>query len=227
MFNQYNLKARIFPTIICAIPILLFQYFFLSEKISIFLTFLGNLKFAGDFTISIVILYFVSQINRLFSKTFFEKKEIYMPTTDFLLISNSEYSNEYKVKIYEKLEKDFGLKLPIEKEQKENEIYSRKRISEIMSLARKKVGSGKLLLQHNIEYGFWRNLIGGTIFAVLFSGITTYFSYSESNKTLLFVSIILLIIYLLILIFNKFIIGRFGKMYARVLIQEYMGMKLE
>jgi hypothetical protein len=227
MFNQYNLQARIFPTIICAIPILLFQYFFLSEEISIFLVFLGKLKIAGDITISIVILYFVSQINRFFSKTFFEKEEIYMPTTDFLLISNSEYSNEYKVKIYEKLEKDFGLKLPIEKEQKKNEINSRKRISEIMSLARKKVGSGKLLLQHNIEYGFWRNLIGGTIFAVLFSGITTYFSYSESNKTLLFVSIILLIIYLLILIFNKFIIGRFGKMYARVLIQEYMGMKLE
>ena len=227
MFNQYNLKARIFPTIICAIPILLFQYFFISEEISIFLTFLENLKFAGNITISIVILYFVSQINRFFSKTFFEKEEIYMPTTDFLLISNSEYSNEYKVKIYEKLEKDFGLKLPIEKEQKKNEINSRKRISEIMSLARKKVGNGKLLLQHNIEYGFWRNLIGGTIFAVLFSGITTYFSYTESNKTLFFVSIILLIFYLLILIFNKFIIGRFGKMYARVLIQEYMGMKLE
>ncbi len=94
-----------------------------------------------------------------------------------------------------------------------------------MSLARKKVGSGKLLLQHNIEYGFWRNLIGGTIFAVLFSGITTYYSHAENNKTLFFVSIILLIFYLLILIFNKFIIGRFGKMYARVLIQEYMGMK--
>jgi hypothetical protein len=227
MFNQYNLQARIFPTIICAIPILLFQYFFLSEEISIFLVFLGNLKFAGDVTISIVILYFVSQINRFFSKTFFEKEEIYMPTTDFLLFSNSEYSNEYKVKIYEKLEKDFGLKLPIEKEQKKNEIYSRKRISEIMSLARNKVGSGKLLLQHNIEYGFWRNLIGGTIFAVLFSGITTYFSYTESNKTLFFVSIILLIFYLLILIFNKFIIGRFGKMYAKVLIQEYMRMKIE
>jgi len=227
MFNQYNLQARFFPTIICAIPILLFQYFFLSEEISIFIAFLGNLKFVGDFTISTVILYFVSQINRFFSKTFFEKEEIYMPTTDFLLISNSEYSNEYKVKIYEKLEKDFGLKLPIEKEQKENEIYSRKRISEIMSLARKKVGSGKLLLQHNIEYGFWRNLIGGTIFAVLFSGITTYYSHAEGNKTLFFVSIILLIFYLLILIFNKFIIGRFGKMYARVLIQEYMEMKLE
>jgi len=194
MFNQYNLKARIFPTIICAIPILFFQYFFLSQEISIFLEFLGNLKFTGflgnlkftgDFTITIVILYFVSQINRFFSKTFFEKEEIYMPTTDFLLISNSEYSNEYKVKIYEKLEKDFGLKLPIEKEQKKNEINSRKRISEIMSLARKKVGSGKLLLQHNIEYGFWRNLIGGTIFAVLFSGInltdilSTYFNLQQ------------------------------------------------
>jgi len=134
MYNQYNLKARIFPAVICAIPILLFQYFFLSEEISFFLAFLGNLKFTGDFTITIVILYFVSQINRFFSKTFFEKEEIYMPTTDFLLISNSEYSNEYKIKIYEKLEKDFGLKLPIEKEQKKNEINSRKRISEIMSL---------------------------------------------------------------------------------------------
>lgn len=226
MFNQYNLQARIAPAIICAIPILLFQYFFLSQEISNFLVFLGNLKFAGDFTISIVILYFISQVNRYFSKTFFEKEEIYMPTTDFLLISNSEYSNEYKVKIYKKLEKDFGLKLPIEKEQKENEINSRKRISEIMSLARKKVGSGKLLLQHNIEYGFWRNLIGGTIFAALFSGITTYFSYTESNKALFFISIILLIFYLFIFIFNKIIIGRFGKMYARVLIQEYMGMKL-
>ncbi|HAJ33921.1 MAG TPA: hypothetical protein DCK79_11330 [Candidatus Atribacteria bacterium] len=87
-----------------------------------------------------------------------------------------------------------------------------------MSLARKKVGSGKLLLQHNIEYGFWRNLIGGTIISVLFSGITTYFSYVENNKTLFIASIILLVIYLLILICNKFIINSFGKMYVRVLI---------
>ena len=226
MFNQYNLQARIAPAIICAIPILLFQYFFLSQEISIFIAFLGNLKFAGNLTISIVILYFLSQINRYLSKTFFEKEKIYIPTTDFLLFSNSEYSNEYKIKIYEKLEKDFGLKLPIEKEQKENEINSRKRISEIISLVRRKVGNGKLLLQHNIEYGFWRNLIGGSIISVLFSGITTYFSYAENNKTLFIASIILLIIYLLILICNKFIIDSFGKMYARVLIQEYMGMKL-
>lgn len=226
MFNQYNLQARIAPAIICAIPILLFQYFFLSQEISIFIAFLGNLKFAGNLTISIVILYFLSQINRYFSKTFFEKEKIYIPTTEFLLFSNSEYSNEYKIKIYEKLEKDFGLKLPTEKEQKKNEINSRKRISEIISLVRRKIGNGKLLLQHNIEYGFWRNLIGGTIISIIFSGITTYFSYAENNTTLFIASIILLIIYLLILICNKFILDSFGKMYARVLVQEYMGMKL-
>lgn len=224
MFNKYNIQARIYPTILCAIPILLFQYFFLNQEISNFLDFLGNLKFAGDITISVVILYFISQINRFISKTYFEKEEIYMPTTDLLLLSNSEYSKEYKQKIYQKLEKDFNLQTPTTKDQKENELNSRKRIAEIMSLTRKKVGTGKLLLQHNIEYGFWRKFIGGSIWAILFSGINIYFSFMQLNKPILIVSIMLLILYLIILILNKFIIGKTGKMYARVLIQEYMEM---
>ncbi len=222
MFNKYTREARFFPTIISAIPILLFQYSFFNKEISDFLVFLGNIEIAGNITISIVVLYFVSQLNRFISKTFFEKEEIYMPTTDFLLFQNSEYSKEYKKNIYEKLEKDFDIKLPSKLSQEEDELNSRKRISEAMSLARKKVGNGKLLLQHNIEYGFWRNLSGGSILAILFSGITAHLSFAQDKNTIFAVSFILLSIFSIILIFNKFFIDRVGKLYARVLIQEYM-----
>ena len=49
---------------------------------------MGSLKFVGDITISIVILYFFSQTNRLIAKSFFEKSETFLPTTDFLFFSN-------------------------------------------------------------------------------------------------------------------------------------------
>ena len=225
MFNKYTREARFFPTIISAIPILLFQYAFFNKEISDFLAFLGNIEIVGDITISIVILYFVAQMNRFISKIFFEKKEIYMPTTDFLLFQNFEYSKEYKKKIYEKLEKDFDIKLPSKSSQEKDELNARKRISETMSLARKKIGNGKLLLQHNIEYGFWRNLSGGSILAILFSGIITYLSFTQNKDTILIISIILLLGFLVILIFNRFFIDRVGKLYARVLIQEYMEQK--
>ncbi len=220
--NKYQLYARIIPSILSSIPALLFQYFFLNQEIANFLQFLGGLNFIGNITISIVILYFLSQTNRLIAKNFFEKEEIYMPTTDFLLFSNPEYSKEYKQEIYKKIQNDLNIQFPTEREQNENELNSRKRIAEAMSLVRKKVGSGKLLLQHNIEYGFWRNLIGGTFFGIFFSGLDVYFALTQSDNSILTLSIILLIVYLILLFSNKYIIQKVGALYARVLIQEYM-----
>lgn len=225
MFNKYIIQARIFPAILCTIPIFIFQYSFLNQEVLTLLQYLENLRFVGDITISIALIYFVSQTNRFIAKTFFEKDEIHMPTTDFLLYSNLEYSHEYKQIIYKKLQDEFNLQLPTEKEQNENELNARKRIAESMSLARKKVDLGKILLQHNIEYGFWRNFIGGTIFAILFSGLDIYFSFLQSNKTILTISTMLLFIYLIILFSNKFITNKVGKIYAKVLIQEYMELK--
>ncbi len=219
---KYQLYARIVPSILSSIPALLYQYFFLNQEIANFLQFLDSLKFIGDITISIVILYFISQTNRLIAKKLFEKKEIYLPTTNFLLFSNQEYSKEYKQKIYEKIQHTFDIRLPTKNEQEKNEMNSRKRIAEAMSLVRKRIGNGKLLLQHNIEYGFWRNLIGGTIFAIIFSGMDAYFAYIQSNASILVLSISLLIVYSIPLFLNKYIIQKVSALYARTLIQEYM-----
>jgi hypothetical protein len=222
MFNEYDMKARIFPAILCTIPVLVFQYYFFSQEVLIFLQYLGNLQFSGNITISIVLIYFVSQLNIIISKTFFQKDESYMPTTNILLFSDSEYSREYKQVIYKRLQDEFNLQLPTKKDQNENELNARKRIAEIMSLARKRIGSGKLLLNHNIIYGFWRNFIGGTPISILISGLGIYFSYLQSNETALMISILLFLIYSIILFLNKFIIDNVGKSYANVLIQEYM-----
>ena len=56
---------------------------------------------------------------------------------------------------------DFDITLLPEDQEKEKEEEARKKIVEAMSLIRAKVKDGRLLLQHNIEYGFVRNLIGG------------------------------------------------------------------
>jgi hypothetical protein len=220
--NSYQIYARFFPTVISAIPALLFQYFFLNTEISNFFQFLIGLTIIGNLTISIAILYLFSQVNRILAKILFEKKEIFMPTTNSLFFSNPEYSNEYKNMIYDKIWKDFSMKLPSSEEQITNEINSRRRISEAISLVRKKVGSGTLLLQHNTEYGFWRNLIGGAIISGLFSLIDIYFAFLQSDIAILVISILFLLGNLILIIFNKFIINKLGELYARVLIQEYM-----
>ncbi len=222
--NKYTLYARIIPTLICSIPALLFQYFFLDQEIANFIGFLGNLEFIGDITLSIAIIYGLSQVNRLIAKIFFEQEEAYMPTTNFLLFSNSEYTKDHKQKIYKKIQKDFDIQLPSEKEQNKNELKSRKQIAEAMSLVRRKVGSGKLLLQHNIEYGFWRNFIGSTLFAIFFSITDFYLAFSQSKNSIFNLSIVLLFVYLVPLIFHKNIIRKVGYLYAKVLIQEYLGM---
>lgn len=219
--NTYQIYARLFPGIISVIPALVFQYFFVNPEIADFLSYLGNIKFIGEVTVSIVLLYLFIQLNRLISKTYFEREEIFMPTTEMLLFSNNEYSGEYKHKIYEKIQNDFSLHLPSANEQRIDEINSRRRIAEAISLIRGKVGTGRLLLQHNREYGFWRNLIGGAPISSLIAGIDMIFSIMRSDYTLLAFCSLFLLGNLILLIFNKQILGKVGKLYAKVLIQEY------
>jgi len=56
----------------------------------------------------------------------------------------------------------------------DHNITARKKIVEAVSIMREKVMDGHLLLQHNIEYGLWRNLIEGSTFALLISIINCY-----------------------------------------------------
>lgn len=226
-FDRYNLEARFLPTIIASLPF--FVLYFLNHKLNDFCKFIFSIKIIADISISVAFLILLAFIGRAISKDIFENwwfksDETKMPTTDFLLYSNSEYSNQFKNKIHQKVKNDFKIKIPSNEDELKNEYNSRKIISEAVSLIRNALKNGRLLLERNIEYGFIRNLIGCSVIAVMVSilNIIIFFQITF-NHIVLILSISMTILYSFPLIFSKILIKKHGKRYARTLFQEYIG----
>ncbi len=219
-FNEYYLKARVFPALITAIPFVLLKHNLLDQHFDFSLT---QLIF-GDVSILIVLIYLFSQLNRYISKSIFENKTDF-PTDRNLLPSNPTLSQQYRAQLAQKILKDFGLELP-NLEDEENDYASTKiRIREIVNLIINKTRNGHLLLQHNIEYGFVRNFLGGSAVASLMSIFNILLFFIQSKYDLAIISIILLVIYASIIAMHKKILEHYGKEYAQILFREYLGAK--
>lgn len=228
IFNSYNRPARIYPAIPCIIPVLIIYFYFLNNAIGDFVLFTkGFLKIAGVITVPSLAVFFFAHFGRSVGKFLYEricfKNQLFMPTTNYLLHSNDKYSDDYKNSIYNKIKANFNLELLSKEEEKDNETLARKKIVEAVGLIREKVKNGRLLLQYNIEYGFYRNLIGGSAIALLLSIFNWYFfAYIKSNDTAVFISTICIILYSIPVIFSKKIIKHHGDVYAEVLLKEYL-----
>lgn len=224
---KYSLKARYFPAIISILPVVVFNYFYLSPYIAgLFKEFENISLIVSNISIPVIALYLVVQINRFTSKELFEKRifkdELHMPTTNLMLFSTNFLTDDLKTNLREKIKSDFHIKLFNKAEEIENENLARKKIVEAMSQIRLKVKNGKLVLQHNIEYGFARNLLGGSVLGSLFSAWDLIFFDSIHHDGFAFkVSAVMVVAFALILLFNKPILEFFGYNYAKVLINEY------
>ncbi len=226
-FSQYGIQARIMPAILCSVPFLIFYYWYLSPALSGMFSFFADVKLVSNISFPIVLIFLFSMINRHLSKVIFQKfyfgDELYMPTTNFLMYSDSQYTNEYKNAFRNKIFADFGIRLLEAREESENEISARKRIIESMSLIRKRGDKSKMLLQHNIEYGFFRNLIGGSVIAAPFSLILALYGFIFTDNTIAVTSLFLcFVIFFLFILFSKNLINEHGIAYAKILFQEYM-----
>lgn len=225
-FDKYTRKARIYPSIIILAPFLLFTLYCDIEGLKEIFDNLLKIKIIGNITISIVLLYLLVQINRFIGKFIFEKfmfkSELEMPTTRFMLFLDSEFSKEYKNQIREKINSDFNMSLPDADAENEDLLNSKKRIVEAIGLVRQKVKNGRLLLQHNIEYGFMRNLIGGSIIGFIMSLIVIVYFFRHNNLLITYVGVGLALFYLLLLLLHRPIIKHLGNQYARRLFQEYL-----
>ncbi len=229
-FDRYNLISRMFPAMICVIPIMTFIWFFLTPEIIVFFKSIYSIKWISNLSIALICIFTLAQVNRIISKEIFEKKyfknELNMPTTNFLLYFNAQYSDIYKKKIHNKIFKDFGIKLLKASEELDNITLARKKITEAVSHIRVEVGNGMLLAQHKIEYGFFRNLVGGSLIAFVFSIINIIlFIYIKPSNLALQISIITLFLFFIPVLFSKKIILATGNLYAKILIQEYMSKK--
>ncbi len=217
--------GRVYPATITLIPILILSIGIANSELSKYINNLLSVKIIGCVTLNVTMFYLLIHINRFFGKEVFEriffKNEMDMPTTLMLLESNNLMSNEALDKIRIKVQKDFKLPLPTLIDCTANLQNAKRRIVEIVSQIRLKVKNGQLLLQHNIEYGFVRNLIGGAPLALMFS-IFNAFYFQHMSKTVFALSIFMCFCWFILISASKFLISRFGELYAKRLIQEYM-----
>lgn len=227
MLNKYNRVARIYPAILCSIPIFVLNYFLLDAYTKGFVDSFVATEVVGGISFSLVLTYLLAQISRFIGKELFEythfKDELHMPTTNHLLHADSTYTATHKTTIHKKISDDFGVVL-FAKEQEEKDVHgARKRIVESMSFVRAKVKDGRLVLNHNREYGFARNFIGGSVVAVMLSIANLFvFGCWVPNPVAYYISLFLAIIYLFAIMFSGQIMKRYGIRYAKVLIQEYL-----
>lgn len=230
-FDAYSLKGRVLPALFSMIlPVIIFNHFYVSEEFSKFVGDIIGAKLFSNLTVSLILLYLLSEVGRLIGKNVFErlyfKEELYMPTTNFLLFSNSQFSSEHKIKIRQKIKHDFNISLANENGELEDQIEARKKIAEAMALIRNKLHGNKFLFQHNVESGAMRNVIGGSVLGMLFSICNIiFFTIVIKSKLAIIISSITLIVYFLFILFSKIIIDFYGKNYAKVLFREYLALK--
>ena len=80
-----------------------------------------------------------------------------------------------------------------------------------------------MIYRHNMEYGFFRNLIGGCVPAFIISLIMIFlFKFVQLNTTMLWISVGLFVIYIFPIIFSRTILNKFGRYYAKILFEQYL-----
>ena len=226
-FDTYTRTARIYPAIISVFPLALLSIGITNKELDQFFEGISSIKILGNISFALVMIYLLSQANRFIAKNLFEKNyfktELFMPTTNFLLYQNKELSNEYKDKVRQRIRKDFNIQLLSRQEEESKISEARQAIVETVGLVRNKVGDGRLLLQHNIEYGFVRNLIGGAIIGSIGSAASLLFYLKYYPSTVFWsISLTSLIFFISLLLGSKVLMNRYGELYAKRLFQEYL-----
>jgi len=227
--NFYYLKARLFPTVLTSIPLLVFVTQVLNplygeslKKIYNILPMLTNLGiYAGLVFLSVQVNRFVSK--EIFQRFFF-KEEINMPTTNYLLWNNVFFAVDTKKGIREKILSSFNITLLNPAEEQQDDLRARNLIVHAVSQIKNKLRGNAILFQHNIEYGFIRNLIGGSLIAILFSIAIIIYAFTYGEGTLRNTGVILLVNYSLPIIVSKLLITKYGRYYAKVLYEQFMSL---
>ncbi len=225
LFTEYGKKARLAPAILCLIPFLVIKHYAVDPQLST--AWWNNISalVIEDLSIGVVLIYLLSQINRVVSKTLFEEKKAF-PTDQMLLPSNKDLSDELKSQVISKVQRDFNLTVPNSQDEESDLNRTKIRIREIVSQIVNRVGNGRLVLQFNIEYGFARNLIGGSVIAslVCITGVVL-FGHFIKNDTAKMACVGLGFFYLIPILFSKISLRHYSKEYASILFREYVDSK--
>ncbi len=108
----------------------------------------------------------------LFQFPLFKENETHMPTTDILMWS-SDYSDEMKKAIRDKVKKDFNYTMPSKEDERKDENAARKNIAAIVGSMRNKAreSGDAVYTQANYRYGYNRNLLGGLVWSFIITAV--------------------------------------------------------
>lgn len=225
MPDRYEIETHYYPALLNSIPFLLLGYYFLSNIDSAFWSHAATATIGGIGIASALYWLQMSMcraVGKVLENTIFDSgKKI--PTTELLLLSDSRCSSDRKNSIARKVEKDFGIRL---KGRLEDTNDDRIFINEAVGQIRTKMGrKNALIAQRNRQYGFVRNMLGGTLLAEIASLLGVVISIVTGNDTALNLSIVFAIMYG-ILAAVMFMLLRFtGVQYAMALYDEYLASK--
>jgi hypothetical protein len=221
LFNEYSIKARLFPALLCLPPFVLLKLVVIDPLIDPALQKQLFVVIAANVSYGAILVYLLSQLNRFVAKILFEDKTKF-PTTRMLLPSGTQMSPEFREAIGRRVELAFALTLPTTIDEAANPAVAITRVREIVALIVNKVGHGRLVFQHNVEYGFARNLAGGAVIALVAAlagaAIATWIIPNHGYET---VAIGLASVYLLLVLFASKFIDNVGRAYAEILFREY------
>jgi hypothetical protein len=141
-----------------------------------------------------------------------------------LLLTGGIISQEKKVLIRNGLSKSFGIVFPSKDDETTNPENSRMVARDAIAFIREKVGKGIMTHQYNIRYGFFRNLIGGVIWAIPGSAGCVVLYAINKNWTAMIFFVMAILAYLLFFIFRKSILSSIAFSYADSLLSEYLSL---
>ena len=193
IFNSYEIRARIFPSIIILLPIvvLFFSIIPLSDTIW---------KIMIELGIFIVIVYGVSYPVRMLGINFQKNiwtKDGAAPSTKIMRWDDPTLGQNLKLSLYGAVSKKYMITIPDENEQSSNPNSFDQIIEDIFIRVRADLRKGdkdNLWSSQNAEYGFVRNLIGSRSVWLALSFICAaigliLYSFEVSNIKLLAVGV--------------------------------------
>jgi hypothetical protein len=229
MITKYYLNARLFPSILTSIPVVVLANSFLINNKEHLMPLSDIFQILINFGISAALVFLMIQINRIISKEVFQRMyfqdELKMPTVNQLMIDDTTLDQTIKTEVRSRIEQYYGIKLLEHSLEKEEEVRARKLIATGLSQVRNDLRDNAMLLQHNIEYGFCRNFIGGSLLAFLFSLFIIFYSVTIANSPLQYTGVILALIYLLVVILSKHLMNYYGKAYAKIFFEQFLSLK--
>lgn len=232
LWDAYERKAVVAPAILILLPYAVLHYYYLNPALDGFEHVFDVLRTLTKVALPFIFFYFVTSVARLIGKGVFErlyfKKSLYLPTTDFLLYANKELSKSYKKAIRIKIEGLYPIKLLSESKEAADEAEARRTIVDAVGYIKNQVRDSFLLKRHLIQYGFWRNLVGGSVIGLLISaGNLILFKYVEPQPAAWWLSCFMAVGYAALLISSKWAIDYLGRLYARRLFEEFMSPQMQ